>query len=88
MSETSKKKPSRKSNELRAEYAFDYGKARPNRFASGMSEGTVAVVLEPDVAEVFGTSTSVNRLLPSVIERRASRGSLTPPTMFARKSRA
>ena len=55
------------SEDLRSEYAFDYRKARPNRFASGMSEGTVAVVLEPDVAEVFDTSTSVNQLLRSVI---------------------
>jgi len=73
MSGTSKKKSRSPSNELRAEYAFDYNKSRPNRFASRLSEGTVAVVLEPDVAQVFDTSASVNRLLRSVIAALPSR---------------
>jgi len=73
MSERSKKKPRSRSNELRAEYAFDYGKSRPNRFASRLREGTMAVVLEPDVAQVFDTSTAVNRLLRSVIAAVPSR---------------
>jgi hypothetical protein len=33
-----------------------------------MGKDAVAVVLEPDVAQVFGSSKSVNRLLRSVIE--------------------
>ncbi len=52
---------------MRPEYRFDYGKARPNRFASGLRRSVVAVVLEPDVASVFDTSESVNALLRSVI---------------------
>jgi hypothetical protein len=32
-----------------------------------MKAGTVAVVLDPDVASVFGSSESVNSLLRSVI---------------------
>ena len=52
---------------MRAEYRFDYAAARPNRFAERASEGTVAVVLDPDVARVFRTSDSVNALLRSVI---------------------
>jgi hypothetical protein len=52
---------------MRVEYEFDYKKARPNRFASQMKQDAVAVVLEPDVAQVFDTSESVNRLLRSVI---------------------
>jgi hypothetical protein len=52
---------------MRAEYEFDYRHGKPNRFASGMAGGVVAVVLEPDVARVFDTSESVNRLLRSVI---------------------
>jgi hypothetical protein len=32
---------------LKAEYRFDYRKAKPNRFASKMASGTVAVILEP-----------------------------------------
>ena len=52
---------------LRPEYDFDYGQSRPNRFASRMTGPVLAVVLEPDVAAVFGTSESVNRMLRSVI---------------------
>lgn len=52
---------------MRAEYHFDYQKGRPNRFAARMRGNVVAVVLEPDVAEVFDTSESVNQLLRSVI---------------------
>lgn len=49
------------------EYRFDYRKAKPNRFAAALSEDTVAVVLEPDVAAVFKSSQAVNSLLRSVI---------------------
>ncbi len=53
--------------DIRAEYHFDYGKSRPNRFAALMKGSTVAVVLDPDVATVFQTSEAVNSLLRSVI---------------------
>lgn len=49
------------------EYRFDYSKAKPNRFAEKMSEGAIAVVLEPDVAAIFKSSKAVNSLLRSVI---------------------
>jgi hypothetical protein len=49
---TLKKRPE-KNSELRSEYRFDYSQSKPNRFAKKMSEGSVAVVLEPDVAKVF-----------------------------------
>jgi hypothetical protein len=64
-----KKTPNRKKTEddLNAEYRFDYGKAKPNRFAAAMSGNTVAVVLEPDVAAVFKSSKAVNSFLRSVI---------------------
>jgi hypothetical protein len=52
---------------IRAEYHFDYSKARPNRFAPLMKGTTVAVVLDPDVASVFQTSEAVNSLTRSVI---------------------
>ena len=52
---------------LRSEYRFDYSKSKPNRFAVKMSQGAVAVVLEPDVAAVFKSSEAVNALLRSVI---------------------
>jgi hypothetical protein len=54
-------------DELRPEYSFDYSTGRPNRFAARMSGTVVAVVLEPDVAEVFDSSEAVNRMLRSVI---------------------
>lgn len=67
-----KKMPTRKkappvAEEMRRDYRFDYRKAKPNRFARQMERGTIAVVLEPDVAAVFKSSESVNALLRSVI---------------------
>ena len=52
---------------MRAEYCFDYAKARSNRFADRMKNGAVAVILDPDVAAVFGSSKEVNTFLRSVI---------------------
>jgi hypothetical protein len=54
--------------DLRAEYEFDYAAGRKNRFAARSGPSTVAVVLAPDVARVFGSSAEVNRLLRSVIK--------------------
>jgi len=56
-----------KEEEMRREYHFDYRKSRPNRFAPQMKGGAVAIVLDPDVASVFGSSESVNSLLRSMI---------------------
>lgn len=53
--------------DMRREYRFDYKKAKPNRFAAQMEAGTVAVILDPDVAAVFKSSESVNALLRSVL---------------------
>ena len=57
-----------KGDEMRRECHFDYRKSRPNRFAPMMKGRTVAVVLDPDVASVFGSPESVNSLLRSVIK--------------------
>ena len=54
--------------EMRREYRFDYGRGRPNRFANRMPANAVAVVLDPEVASVFGSSDSVNALLRSVVK--------------------
>jgi hypothetical protein len=59
-------------DEMRREYRFDYTKAKPNRFAAEMGTGTIAVVLEPDVAAVFQSAEAVNALLRSVIAARPS----------------
>jgi len=69
-------------DELRPEYRFDYSKSKPNRFASRLDgDLTVAVVLDPDVAEVFSDSQAVNEALRTVtrvmrrnaVARRSSR---------------
>lgn len=68
MKKTSVRKKSQAlSEDMRREYRFDYKKAKPNRFATQMGAGTIAVVLDPDVAAVFKSSESVNALLRSVI---------------------
>ena len=53
--------------DMRSEYRPDYSKARPNRFAGRVPADTVAVVLDPDVMSVFGSSESVNDFLRSAI---------------------
>lgn len=53
--------------EMSAEYEFDYGKARPNRFADMPGEHRQIVYLDPDVAHVFSSSESVNRILRAII---------------------
>ena len=54
-------------DEMRAEYRLDYSEARRNRFAGRVPKEVVAVVLDPDVTRVFGSSESVNTMLRSVI---------------------
>src|SRR4029453_14010621 len=68
------KRPHKDRAEMRPEYEFDYRKARPNRFAGRGRAGAVAVVLDPDVASVFGSSDTVNALLRSVIAAMPERG--------------
>ncbi len=54
-------------DDLRPEYSFDYSKAKRNPYAARLKGRAVAVVLDPDVAEAFPTSASVNTLLRSVV---------------------
>jgi len=56
-----------KSGEMRAEYRFDYSKAKPNRFASRVDKRRLVVPLDPDVAEVFTTPEAVNNVLRALI---------------------
>ena len=67
MKKTLSSKKNKDTDDLKNEYRFDYRKAKPNRFAAAMSEGTVAVVLERDVAAVFKSSEAVNSFLRSAI---------------------
>lgn len=73
MSAKTTKKAS-KPDGMRSEYRFDYSQAKPNRFAAEYGKGSVAVVLDPDVASVFSSSESVNTLLRSVIAALPDRG--------------
>jgi hypothetical protein len=52
---------------LRPEYCFDYPKAKPNRFAEHTPRGCVAVLLDPDVAQVFKNPESVNAVLRALM---------------------
>jgi uncharacterized protein len=52
-----------------AEYHFDYEKAKPNRFAArGGKQVLKVVVLDEDVAQIFTTPESVNKVLRALIE--------------------
>jgi len=62
-----KKNQRTKADTMCVQHRFGYRKAKPNRFVSQMTEGAIAVVLEPDVAAVFTSSEAVNTLLRSVI---------------------
>jgi hypothetical protein len=53
-------------------YDFDYSKAKPNRFA-GVKEGSLLVVLEPDIAEVFKTPEAVTSVLRALIKTMPSK---------------
>ncbi|MEA2239574.1 MAG: hypothetical protein QOC81_4298 [Thermoanaerobaculia bacterium] len=67
-------------DEMRAHYAFDYSRSRPNRFASRPKLGRVrSVVLEADVAEVFRSSDQVNEFLRSAITNMPFRGTEKRP---------
>ena len=54
-------------DEIRDEYQFDYSKAKPNRFADKIGQDQLMIVLDPDVAAVFKTPESVNRVLRALI---------------------
>lgn len=55
--------------DLLPEYRFDYARAKPNRFAARQAEkGTLTVVLDSDVAQVFTTAEAVNEALRVLIQ--------------------
>jgi hypothetical protein len=56
-------------DELRPEYDFDYSKATRGKYYQRLiQEGSNAVILEPDVAEAFRDSVSVNEALRSLLD--------------------
>jgi hypothetical protein len=64
--------------EMRDEYRLDYAKARPNRFAGRMDKNVVVVALDPDVAEIFDTPETVNRVLRALIGTMPNIAKLKP----------
>ena len=60
-------------DELRSEYRFDYAKSKPNRFAKKIGSGSVAVMLNPDVARVFQSAESVNNVLRALLATMPAR---------------
>ena len=54
-------------DEIQDEYTFDYSKAKPNRFADKIGGDQLMVLLDPDVAAVFKTPESVNKVLRAII---------------------
>jgi hypothetical protein len=53
--------------EMLDEYRLGYAKARPYRFSDRMDKNVVVVALDPDVAEVFDTPETVNKVLRALI---------------------
>jgi hypothetical protein len=69
MSKTPSDHAQNSEEDLLAEYHFDYQKAKPNRFAARKeTQKSTVVVLDEDVAQVFTTSESVNKVLRALIQ--------------------
>jgi hypothetical protein len=64
MKKTLNSKPTGK---MKAEYKFDYTKARPNRFAGRVNQDQLVVVLDRDISQVFTTPESVKTVLRALI---------------------
>jgi hypothetical protein len=60
-------------DELRAEYDFDYRKAKPNRFAAKLKKRGRLVVLDPEIADVFQDSKDVNAVLKALLQTMPKR---------------
>lgn len=55
---------------------YDFSRARPNKYASRFAGDSIAVVLDPDVAEMFPSTGAVNealRALGGIIRKHRSR---------------
>ena len=83
-----KTKTRKVSNELRPEYDFDYSKAVRGKYYKRLTEeGANIVVLEPDVAKAFNTSTAVNEALRLLLDFTRSTQRLTSRSSGRLKSR-
>ena len=59
---------------MASEYRFDYGKAKPNRFASRLKDMPLVSVIDSDVAKVFTTAEQVNNALRALISAMPKTG--------------
>ena len=74
MKDTSQSKlKAKRADGLRPEYHFDYARAKPNRFGGRARPGSVAVLLDPDVARVFQSAQSVSAVLHALVATVPSR---------------
>ena len=66
------------SEDMRAEYDFDYSKAvRGKYYRCLLKEGANVVVLDPDVAKAFRSSAAVNEALRSLLRMSEATRRLT-----------
>ncbi len=66
------------SEDMRAEYDFDYSKAvRGKYYRRLLKEGANVVVLDPDVAKAFRSSAAVNEALRSLLRMSEATRRLT-----------
>ena len=75
------------SDDMRSEYTFDYATAvRGKYYRRLLKEGANVAVLEPDIAEAFRDSASVNAALRSLLEMsETTRRLTTRPKRASRK---
>jgi len=55
-------------NDMLPEYHLNYSKARPNRFAKGILEGSLVVVLDPGLAQIYKTPERVKAILEAIAQ--------------------
>ena len=76
-----KAKTQTSSDEMRAEYDFDYSKAvRGKYYRRLLKEGANVIVLDPDVARAFRSSAAVNEALRSLLRMSEATRRLTSRT--------
>ena len=76
-------------DDLQPEYEFDYSAAvRGKYYQKVMEQGANVIVLEPDIAETFKDSASVNEALRALLElSRYARNVRTQSTRSSESSR-
>ena len=62
-----KKNGTAKTEKWEMRKAYDFSETRPNKYAKKYAKGTNIVVIDPDLAEFFPDSESVNAMLRAVV---------------------